>query len=492
MLRASSAFVFTIAAATAQCTTAIVPLPGGTDGPVSVLRRLANGDILVAGTFSTLFNVPASNIARWNGTTVFPLGAGVGGPVRDVIELPNGDIVAGGAFTTAGGSPASNLAVWNGSNWAPFGAGPSGPVRCIATRPNGELYVGVEALVRLQRWNGSTWSGIGLAPFPFPYPGQAPVTAMHTLPNGDLVLSGQLLMSGAGISYDMVRWDGTTLQPMPGLGIIQQGTQPTGTAGRFYTLRDGSLCAAGGWTGVQIVRWDGSSWLPFANAFSAFGGAADLCELPDGDLVLGGGFFYLAPNQAARGVARLHNGVWSPFGSGVTGLAYAFLPLPSGEVLVGGQLSIVDGQPAQNLALLVPTCPAAATTAGAGCIGSGGLLALTPLSLPYLGSSQRSRATGLPANAIGIGILGTTPVAVPLSSLLAQGLPGCTLLASPDALTLLPANGGAATTSITIPNAQALVGIVLQQQVAVAEIAVGGGINAVTSTNALSLTIGSF
>jgi hypothetical protein len=492
MLRTITALLATMLTATAQCTTAIVPLPGGTDGPVSVLRRLANGDILVAGTFSTLFNVPAGNIARWNGTTVQPLGAGLGGPVRDAIELPNGDIVAGGAFATAGGAPIANLAVWNGSSWAPFGTGPSGPVRCIATRPNGELYVGVEALVRVQRWNGSTWSGIGLAPFPFPYPGLAPVTAMHTLPNGDLVLSGVLLMNVAGSSYDMVRWNGTTLQPMPGLGIIPQGSQPTGSAGRFYTLRDGSLCAAGGWTAEQIVRWNGSSWLPFAGASSALGAAHDMCELPNGDLVLGGGFFYLAPNQAARGVARRQNGVWSPFGAGVTGLASTFLPLPSGEILVGGQLSLVDGQPAQNLALLVPTCPAAATTSGMGCVGSGGLLALTPLSLPYCGSSQRSRATGVPANAIGVGILGAASVAVPLSSLLAQAQPGCSLLASPDELTLLPATGGAVTTSITIPNAQALVGIVLQQQVAVAEIGVGGGIHAITTSNALSLTIGSF
>ena len=54
------------------------------------------------------------------------------------------------------------------------------------------------------------------------------------------------------------------------------------------------------------------------------------------------------------------------------------------------------------------------------------------------------------------------------------------------------ANGGEVITEVAIPDAQALVGIVLQQQVAVAELGAGGVINAVTSTNAVVLTIGSF
>jgi hypothetical protein len=490
MLRSAIAWLATATAAAAQCTTRITPLPGGTDGGVSVLRRLANGDLLVAGSFTTLFGVTVDNIARWNGTAVLPLGVGLGGPVQAAIELPNGDLVVGGSFTTAGGAPAQYAAIWNGTSWTALGAGPGGPVWCLTTRPNGELYAGGQMFDRVQRWNGSTWTGIGIVPFPAPFP--LPVTAMHTMPNGDVILSGQALLNVAGRYHDMVRWDGATLQPMPGLGITPQSSQPTGAANRFVTLRDGTLCAAGAWTGHQIVEWDGTSWMPVPGAFSAFGAAADLCELPNGDWVLGGGFFYIGPNQAARGVVRRRNGVWGPFGSGVTGLASTLLPLPSGEVLVGGQLSIVDGQPAQNLALLVPTCPAATTSAGAGCVGSGGLLVLAPVSLAYCGSIQRSGATGLPGNAIGIGILGTTAVGVPLSTLVPQGLSGCSLLASPDELTLLLPNGGEVLTEVAIPDAQALVGIVLQQQVAVVELGAGGVVNAVTSTNALVLTIGSF
>ncbi len=490
MLRALATIVACTVGATvaiAQCTTVIVPVPGGANGPVSVLRRLANGDILVAGNFTSLLGLNANRVARWNGFTVTPFGTGVDGRVNDAIELPNGDIVVGGEFTTAGGAPIPFIARWNGSAWSGFGPGTGGSVASLATRPNGEIYAGGAFVERVLRWDGTSWSSIGVSPFPFP--GFIwPVAAMHTLPNGDLVVSGTVVYGAPGAFYDMVRWDGTTLHPMPGLGSSPQGS---GQAARFTTLRDGTLCAVGAWTGAMIVQWNGVSWSPMPGAFSAFGGAHDLCELPDGDLVMCGGFFYIAPNQQARGIVRRHNGAWSPFGSGITGFAQCLLPLPTGEVLVGGSMTVVDGQPAQGLALLVPTCPAAATPTGSGCIGSGGPLALVATSLPYLGSIQRSRATGLPPNAFGIGILGYSALALPLAAVLPPALPGCTLLATPDQLTLLPANGGAVTTALAVPPVPALVGAVLRQQVASIEFGVSG-ITAIATTNAVRLTIGSF
>jgi hypothetical protein len=487
VLRALASLVVCTAIAAAQCTTAIVPLPGGTNGAVHVLRRLANGDILVAGAFTTLLGVPANRIARWNGATVAPLGSGLDGAVHDAIELPNGDLVVGGAFTSAGGASAPNVASWNGNTWSGFGAGPGGTVACLATRPNGELYAGTAVVDRVRRWDGTAWSGIGIPSFPFPF--ILPVGAMHTLPNGDLVLSGQFLLFAPGAAFDMVRWDGTTLHGMAGLGA---SPQPTGFGSRFVTLRDGTLCGVGGWTGSMIVQWLGGTWVPLPGAFAAFGGAFDLCELPDGDLVMCGNFFYVGSNTQARGIVRRHNGVWGPFGSSLTDGVRTLLPLPSGEVLVGGSMTVVDGQPAQGLAMLVPTCPAAAAPYGSGCSGSGGALALTATSLPYCGGPQSSRATGMPPNAIGIGMLGYSSLALPLAAVLPQALPGCTLLASPDDLTLLLPNGGTVTTTLAVPNVPALVGATLRQQVASVEIAPNGAITAIGTTNGLALTIGSF
>ena len=303
-------------------------------------------------------------------------------------------------------------------------------------------------------------------------------------------MSGEALVAVSGGFRDMAVWDGTSVQAMPGLGTAS----PSGVGGhasRFVTLRDGTLRAAGGWFSFTVAQWNGTTWAIVPGTQSALGGAFDLSELPNGDWLLGGGFFYIGPNQAARGVVRRRNNVWEPFGSGVTGGARSFLPLPNGDVLVGGELSVVDGQPSNNLALLVPTCRGTATSVGTGCSGSAGPLALAALSLPFTGSTQRSLATGLPANAFGVGILGYTPLAVPLNNLLPQALAGCLLLASPDEPTLLPPNSGTVTTSLMVPNVPSLVGAVLQQQVASIELGVGGAITAIATTNALQLTIGS-
>ncbi len=377
MLRPLTIAAVLTATAVAQCTTAIVPVPIGANGDIRLLRRLANGDILVAGDFTSLLGVPANRIARWNGTTVAPLGSGLNGVVHDAIELPNGDLVVGGTFTTAGGAPIPHIARWNGTTWSGFGPGPGAPVTCLAARPNGEIYAGAAVVDRVRRWDGTSWSGIGVPPFP--WPGIVlPVWAMHTLPNGDLLLSGWSVVTTPGAFHCVARWDGTTLHAMPGLGPLSQGG-----AARFVARRDGTLLAVGDFLGMLLLQWDGSTWTQVPGAYSAFGGASDVCELPDGDLVLCGPFSYVGSDPQARGIVRRHNGVFERIGAGITDGARTLLPLPSGEVLVGGNMTVVDGQPANGLALLVPTCPAAATPYGKACSGSGGALALTATSLPY-------------------------------------------------------------------------------------------------------------
>ena len=110
-------------------------------------------------------------------------------------------------------------------------------------------------------------------------------------------------------------------------------------------------------------------------------------------------------------------------------------------------------------------------------------------------SDRVLRWDGATWSGIGIGPLRglTLPVTglLALPTVLPRGLAGCSLLASPDALSLLPASGGAVTTALTVPNLPALVGPVRHQQVASIELGPGGAITAVATTNALVLTIGS-
>jgi hypothetical protein len=467
------------AAGVAQCTNLLVPMPFGADAAVLVLQTTQNGDIVLAGEFTTALGVPANRIARWNGASVTPLGAGLNGPVRAVLELPNGDLVVAGSFSTAGGAPANNIARWNGSAWSPLGTGVAGSLYALARRSNGDLFAGGDFADRVRRWDGSTWSSLGLAAVPFPG-----ARALQVLPNDDLVACAPfLLIAGTQVHY-AGRWDGAVWTPM--LGVPSGGL-----AAGFKVFANGDLHLLGAFLTICILRWDGASWVALPSSVP-FGGVYALDQLPNGDLLAGGTFFYIGTDPTARNFARWNGATWSPFGAGVNGPVLSQLVLPSGDVLFGGSFTLVDGQPASNLALLTTTCPATAVVGGAGCAGSAGPVTLAATTLPWVGAVARSRATGLPANAFAVGVLGFAPVAIALPTLLPQGVAGCSLWARPDLLSLHAGSAGAAELTITVPNAAELVGQVLHQQAAVVELAPGGAIAAVTSSNALVLTIGRF
>jgi hypothetical protein len=69
-------------------------------------------DLYIGGAFTGVNDVPAHNIARWNGVEWSPLGSGVNDAVGHLAA--NGtDLILTGAFTTAGGLPSSGFAIWH-------------------------------------------------------------------------------------------------------------------------------------------------------------------------------------------------------------------------------------------------------------------------------------------------------------------------------------------------------------------------------------------
>ena len=99
---------------------------------------------------------------------------------------------------------------------------------------------------------------------------------------------------------------------------------------------------------------------------------------------------------------------------------------------------------------------------------------------------------GVAVTALALSVLGFATTSVPLSTILPQGLPGCALLVSPDLLGLHIPTAGSVPTQLAIPNTVILAGQVFHQQVVPVELGLLGNITALTSTNALTLTIGSF
>lgn len=421
------------------------PLGGGIDGGVLALCTLPNGDVVAGGDFATAGGVAVNRIARWNGTNWSPLGAGVDAFVQAVLALPDGQLIAAGAFTTAGGVVANHIARWDGTTWSSLGSGTSSSVYALAQTSNGDVVAagtfstaGGQAASRIARWNGTTWSPLGTGL-------QAPAVSLAVLPDGDLI------------------------------------------AGGFFQT-------AGGIFSPQVARWNGASWLAQSTPATGWDLTVHaLVALPNGDYFAAGLPSVFAVGTPEVSVARHTGGAGSVQWTGFDvrdAVVLAAALLPNGDLAFGGSFLGAGGLASENLAVLRPTCPAAAVAHGSGCAGSGGPNVLTATALPWTGSTCRARASGMPANAIALAVTGFAPLSVPLPAVLPQGVAGCTLLASPDLLEPLLPNAGLVATQIALPGTVALAGQVFYHQVVPFAFDLSGNLAAVTGTNGLTLTIG--
>ncbi len=88
-----------------------------------------------------------------------PLGGGTNGTVDEVLALANGDLLVAGTFTDAGGTTCARAARWNGSSYTALGELPDGTINC-AVEHGGTLYIGGafnNGQVDLLHWNGEWW-----------------------------------------------------------------------------------------------------------------------------------------------------------------------------------------------------------------------------------------------------------------------------------------------------------------------------------------------
>lgn len=472
--------------APAQCAIVYAGIQG-TNGDVYALATMPNGDLVVGGWFTAAGGVAASNIARWDGTSWSALGSGVDGSVSTLLALPNGDLIAGGGFTTAGGVVVNKVARWNGTAWSSLGTGMFGSpafVNAAVVLPNGDLVVGGDfvsaggvAADNIARWDGSSWSPLGSG-------SNLVLKTMVVLPNGDLLATGGYINHG-GLVMTFARWNGTSWTPLTANNIIVALT----TAPNGDVIAAGDFTNIGGVAANRIARFDGSSW-------SAIGSGMNLSvntvlAVPNGDLVAGGAFSNAGGVPASR-LARWNGAAWSALGLGANDRVYALGARPDGDVFAGGVFTSAGGFGTPFLARLATTCPASATITGSGCAGSGGANTLTASTLPWTGSTFRATGTGLPALALVSEVYGFTPTLLPLSLLLPQGQPGCDLLVTPDHVNFSVASGGAATTQLAIPGNPVLAGMALRHQLNLFEVDPALNILAVTASNALLLTIGTW
>lgn len=317
----------------------------GTDG----------SNLYAAGRFFFMGTTAASHIAKWNGNGWSALGSGISGPsiygAVAVIAASGSDIYAGGNFTNAGGVAAGSVARWNGTNWTGLGSGVDNTVSALAVSGS-NLYAGGKFTTatnvggapvpasHVARWDGSSWSPIGLGLDNSVY--ALAISGTNLFVGGFFVTASNVDASTI-TANSIAKWDGGHWSALgSGIGGSVRAMLVSGPnlyVGGFFTT-------AGGIGATNIARWDGSTWSaldiglinpgdPYESSVAALASR--------GSDIYAAGRFTAAGGLPANYIAKWNGTAWAPLGSGLNDSATALAILGSG-LYVGGQFTMAGGK----------------------------------------------------------------------------------------------------------------------------------------------------
>ncbi len=297
-------------------------IASGPNGNVYSIALQSDGNLLVGGTFGQWNGQYRNNLVRLqpNGNldASFIIGDGPNGSIRSIAVIPNGSIFIAGSFTQYDGIVRSKICQLseNGNLALNFNSssGPNNTVNCVAVRPDGNVLIG----------------------------------GAFTQVNGQQI-SYLCLLNSIG-------------QPEPAYEI---GNKLVSTVKSVGVLIDGSALVCGKLTRYNgtpifgIVRLD-----PFGNqsglfnpAIGANAAVRGIAVQPDGRIVIGGEFVSFN-GQAINRITRLmpDGAIDTSFhvGSGVDNFVRTIVLLPDGKILVGGGFTTYNGQPAKKIVRLLP------------------------------------------------------------------------------------------------------------------------------------------
>ncbi len=295
-----------------------------------------DGNLIVAGSFGSVAGVEAHSIARWDGTEWHSLAGGLtasnapNNEIRAVLGLGT-DLYAGGEFDSIGGIRAKNVARWDGFEWhAVDETIKAFPVHAMFVY-QGELYVSgvfdmavaklvngswvrvgsdtdyaggssmtvfqndlyVGGFERVMKWNGSSWSVLGLNPWPehiyaaLATFGNSLYASVYSPYNTNLIARfkdgvwEEILTPRLHKSYGAFSNFGSTL--------IAGGTHEA------FDTSDGVVPANG------LAVWDGSSWHSGPGGVQAIVSGFTIID----STLYAAGSFQFEGDSATYGVARL-------------------------------------------------------------------------------------------------------------------------------------------------------------------------------------------
>ncbi len=334
---------------------------GGYGYTIFTSLHAETGQSVIAGGNFTLEDrlspggTAVSSIARWRSTDVLggwsAMGPGTNDWIRASISRSNGDLVVAGDFSSIAGVFSPRVATRRASDgeWVSLGMpAEAWMINALAETPDGTLYAGGTTLVEftpkpyLARWDPSTGAWVVMSTPAMGANAQS-VSRLIALPNGHLV--GAYASSTGLIPAALHRWDGTKWNIMAKLAVD------------IAILPNGSLLA---FDGNQVHRWLGftNKWvehtLPLAPGTNNFSGWC-MSVWPDGQIAVGATF--QNGNSQSDGVYRWDGSGWWSVGGGVSfapgqsaGVS-SICALPGGALIVGGAFDLAGAVPVSNLAL---------------------------------------------------------------------------------------------------------------------------------------------
>lgn len=320
-------------------------LGSGLNGNCFALVMDGLGNLYAGGTFTSAGGVPASRIAKWDGTSWSALGLGVNNAVNALIIDNNGHLIAAGDFTTAGGMAANRIARWDGMSWSPLGSGLNNGAVALAKHPNGDIYVGGlfgtaggVTVNFIARWNGFSWSALG------PGLGAFYCFAIAIDGMGNVYAGGDFTNIGGNNNMSRIAmWNGSSWSPLGtgfnaacnAIAIDQNGI--VYAAGWFTT--------AGGIPASRVAKWNGSFWSALGAGLSDFS-TSIVFDQNNNPIVAGRAF---SSGGQFVGYLTIWNGsTWMPFAGGANATCEEIYQDQGGNIYVGGYFTQVGGSTAAN------------------------------------------------------------------------------------------------------------------------------------------------
>ncbi|TDJ74323.1 MAG: hypothetical protein E2O39_05010 [Planctomycetota bacterium] len=183
-------------------------------------------------------------------------------------------LYAGGSFTSSGGVPVNRVARWNGTSWSAVGsssAGVSGRTLAVFDDGTGPaLFAGGGSL---WKWDGTMWTSVATVVGSQFAAGLGGIEDLEVFDDGSgpaLYAGGAFTATGTAVAHNVARWNGASWSPL-GLGIggvgiaginpanvIDLHTFDTGMGPRLYA--GGWFTEAGGAPASGVAAWDGGTW----------------------------------------------------------------------------------------------------------------------------------------------------------------------------------------------------------------------------------------